>query len=64
MGRKKTEETKPMEATAEKLRAVRLELAEDVHKLLRREAADRDLSLGETARQLVEEGLKRKAGGK
>jgi hypothetical protein len=59
MARKKTEETKPMEVTAEKLRAVRLELPEDTHKLLRREAADRDLSLGETARQLVEEGLKR-----
>ena len=54
---------KPMDIVAEKLRAVRLELPEDVHKLLRREAADRDLSLGETARRLIEEALKRKPGG-
>jgi hypothetical protein len=64
MARKRTAEAKPMDAAAEKLRAVRLELPEDTHKLLRREAADRDLSLGETARQLVEEGLKKKGGTK
>jgi hypothetical protein len=64
MARKRTGEAKPVDAAAEKLRAVRLELPEDTHKLLRREAADRDLSLGETARQLVEEGLKKKGGAK
>jgi hypothetical protein len=57
MARKKT---KPMNETAERLRAVRLELSEDEHKLLRREAAERDVSLGELARALVVEGLRRK----
>ncbi len=50
-----------MEATQEKLRAVRLELPEDVHRLLRLEAAKRDTSLGELARQFVTEALKRPA---
>jgi hypothetical protein len=47
-----------------KLRAVRLELPEDVHKLLRLEAAKQDTSLAAMARLAVEEYLKRKAGGK
>lgn len=47
-----------MPATEVKLRAVRLELPEDVHKLLRLEAAKRDVSLGDLARALVTEGLK------
>jgi hypothetical protein len=53
-----------MIATEEKLRAVRLELSEDVHKLLRLEAAKQDTSLAALARTAVEEYLKRKAGGK
>ncbi len=63
MGRKKSG-AKPVDATTERLRAVRLELPEDLHKLLRKEAAERDLSLGETARQLVAESLRKKNGGK
>jgi hypothetical protein len=38
-----------------RLWAVRLELPEDVHKLLRNQAAERDLSFSETARQLAAE---------
>ncbi len=60
MARKKAEGAEPMDATAERLRAVRLELGEELHKLLRKEAAERDLSLGETARQLIDEALRRK----
>ncbi len=48
-----------MPATEAKLRAVRLELPEDIHKLLRLEAAKRDTSLGELARQFVTEALTR-----
>jgi predicted HicB family RNase H-like nuclease len=61
MARKKTEGKPTMPATAakEKLRAVKLELPEDVHKLLRLEAAKQDTSLGELARQFVTEALKR-----
>jgi hypothetical protein len=67
MARKRSTAEKPdMPATQEKLRAVRLELPEDVHKLLRREAAERDVSLGELARELVTNALKqpRKGGEK
>jgi len=46
-----------MPATEAKLRAVRLELPEDVHKLLRIEAARRDMSLADLARALVTEVL-------
>lgn len=53
MARNKTAETGSMPTTAEKLRAVRLELSEDVHKLLRLDAAERDTSLGELARHYV-----------
>ena len=53
MARKKTAETGSMPTTAEKLRAVRPELSEDVHKLLRLDAAERDTSLGELARHYV-----------
>lgn len=62
---RKTPERKPeMPATTEKLRAVRLELPEDVHRLLRLEAAKRDVSLGDLSRQLVTEGLRRPHKGK
>jgi plasmid stability protein len=63
MARKKIEGTPPMPTTAEKLRAVRLELPEDIHKLLRLEAAKEDKSLGDLARQFVTEALTRKKGG-
>jgi len=39
------------------LRAVRIELTENVHKLLRREAAEQDKSLSELARQFVTDAL-------
>jgi predicted HicB family RNase H-like nuclease len=63
MARKTTKGEPDMPATEEKLRAVRLELPEDVHKLLRREAAEQDKSLGELARQFVTEALVRRKGG-
>lgn len=50
-----------MPAAEAKLRAVRLELEEPIHKLLRLEAAKADTSLAALARELVEEGLKRRA---
>lgn len=56
MARKKVESEKP--AAASKLRAVRLELDDDLHRLLRLEAARRDVSLAVLARELVAEGLK------
>jgi predicted HicB family RNase H-like nuclease len=64
MARKQTGGKTVMNATEEKLRAVRLELTEDVHKLLRLEAAKQDTSLAALARTAVEEYLKRKQGGK
>jgi predicted HicB family RNase H-like nuclease len=51
-----------MPATGEKLRMVRLELPEEWHKLLRLEAAKRDVSLAALAREYVEEGLRKTAG--
>jgi hypothetical protein len=63
MARKReTKGTPEMPVTEEKLRAVRLELPEDVHKLLRREAAEQDKSLGELARQFVTEALTKRKG--
>ena len=60
---KRPKKEEEMPATSEKLRAVRLELPEDVHKLLRLEAARRDMSLGDLARVLVSESLKTKRQG-
>ncbi len=48
-----------MQATEEKLRAVRLEISEEEHRLLRLEAARLDVSLSALARALVAEGLKK-----
>lgn len=62
MATKRTKGKTDMQATEPKMRAVRLELTEDVHKLLRLEAALRDVSLGELAREYVTEALKRKRG--
>lgn len=50
-----------MNTTEEKLRAVRLELPEDLHAMLRVEAAKEDLNLGQMARVLVAEALKRRS---
>ena len=66
MARKRPKGKPDMPATAapEKLRAVRLELPEEIHKLLRKEAAEQDKSLGELAREFVTEALtRRKTGG-
>jgi plasmid stability protein len=59
MAKRKPKGKPEMPATEAKLRAVRLELPEDIHKLLRLEAAKRDTSLGELARQFVTEALTR-----
>jgi hypothetical protein len=67
MARKQTKGNPAMSPTAaeSKLRAVRLELPENVHTLLRLEAAKQDTSLAALARIAVEEYLsRRKAGGK
>jgi hypothetical protein len=64
MARKRVERKVGMIATEEKLRAVRLELPEDIHKLLRLEAAKQDTSLAALARIAVEEYVKRKGVGK
>ena len=65
MGRKKRNVEADMSTAAEAtLRAVRLELPEDVHRQLRLEAAKQDVSLGALARIAVEDYLKRKAGSK
>ena len=60
MARKQMGEKADMVITEEKLRAVRLELPEPVHKLLRLEAAKQDTSLAALARTAVEDYLKRK----
>jgi len=63
MARKRGKEKPDMEATAERLRAVRLELSEEEHAALRIEAAKQDLSLMQMARMLVREGLARRKAG-
>jgi predicted HicB family RNase H-like nuclease len=65
MGRKREKEKTEMEATAPKLRAVRLELSEDEHAALRIQAAKEDVSLMQLARKAVREYLARqKTGGR
>jgi hypothetical protein len=64
MARKQTTEKPAMPATAEKLRAVRLELSEPEHAALRIEAAKQDTSLARLARVAVREYLARKKGEK
>ena len=59
MARNQPKGRSKMPITQGKLRAVRLELPEDAHKLLRLEAAKRDMSLMDLARELVTEALKR-----
>ena len=50
-----------MSATGEVLKIVRLELPLTVHRNLRIQAAKDDKSMAALARELVEDGLKRKA---
>jgi hypothetical protein len=57
MPRKRSEEGKIVNATGEVLRPVRLELPVEVHKLLRFEAARRELSMAAAARAIIEEFL-------
>lgn len=56
--------TDATEGTAEKVKAVRLELPLDLHRELRIEAARRDTHMSALARQAVEEFLARRKGGK
>jgi hypothetical protein len=64
MGRKKSEEKKPMEAVASETKFVRLELPLELHRQLRMEAASQDKSMAELARNIVEEYLKARRGAK
>jgi plasmid stability protein len=57
MPRKRSDEGKPMNASGEILKTVRLELPADIHKELRVEAAQREMSMASLARVFVEEGL-------
>jgi hypothetical protein len=63
MARKTTKGKPDMQATQEKLRAVRLELSEQEHTALRIEAAKQDMSLMRLARVAVREYLARRTGG-
>lgn len=66
MPRKTTTEGRPVNATGIELKAVRLELTPEVHKQLRIEAANQDMSMAALVRTWVEENLAKikKAGGK
>ena len=52
---KKTEKGKPMNAQGVELKAVRLDLDATTHRILRVEAAKRDMSMAALVRSLVEE---------
>ena len=54
MPRRKSEKGRPMNSQGVELRAVRVELTEATHKLLRIAAAKADKSLGNYVRVLVE----------
>ena len=64
MPRRKTEKGKPMDAQGVELRAVRLELDAATHKVLRIEAAKRDMSMAALVRKLVEEFVAKQKGAK
>jgi hypothetical protein len=64
MPRKRNEEGKLMNATGQVLKPIRLDLTAEMHRRLRIQAAKEDKSMAALARDLVEEGLKRKSGGK
>jgi plasmid stability protein len=57
MPRKKTDEGRLMDAQGQELRTVRLDLPAEIHKRLRVEAAQREISMAQLARVFVEEGL-------
>lgn len=60
MARKKTEKEMPAE-TDLKTRPVRLDLAPDVHRLLRLVAADEEVSMAAFARDVLEQALREEA---
>jgi predicted HicB family RNase H-like nuclease len=62
MPRKQSKEGKPMNATGEQLKAVRLELPIETHRQLRMQAAKEEKSMAALVKTLVEDYLKRKAG--
>jgi plasmid stability protein len=64
MPRRKNEEGKTMSVTGVILKTVRLELPIDIHRKLRMQAAKEEKSMAALAREMVEECLKRKNGGK
>jgi hypothetical protein len=57
-------EAEPMINVETEAKSIRLELPPDVHQKFRVEAAKEGTSMAAVARRLVEEYLKRKAGGK
>jgi predicted HicB family RNase H-like nuclease len=57
MPRKRSKKGKPVNATGIELKAVRLELPEDVHRQLRIRAAEQGKSMAAYVRHLVEEHL-------
>jgi plasmid stability protein len=63
MPRKRSDEGKIVNATGQELRPVRLELPVDTHKLLRFEAARREMSMAAAARAIIEEFLAKQKGG-
>jgi plasmid stability protein len=64
MPRKQSKEGKPMNATGEELKAVRLELPIETHRQLRMQAAREEKSMAALCKEVVEEYLKRKKGAK
>ena len=64
MARAKPKGAKNVIATEIEAKSIRLELLPDVHQQFRVEAAKEGMSMAAVARRLVEEYLKRKAGGK
>ena len=60
MPRKRNAEGKMTSATGETLKPIRLDLTSEMHKRLRIQAAKEDKSMAALARELVEEGLKKR----
>jgi plasmid stability protein len=60
MPRKRNKEGIPVNAAGEALKVVRLELPPEMHLKLRVSAAKENKSMSAMARELVEDGLKRK----
>jgi plasmid stability protein len=57
MPRKKSGDGRLMNAQGQELRTVRLDLPADIHKRLRIEAAQREISMAQLARVFVKQGL-------